>query len=128
VSVDREVRAPKGRARRQRSATDLRKPEGWARWVSRQAPADAALLQQAAMNYVAHEDTIQLLFSHDCAAVRTRQAAARICELLQQFYDESRRAWLATVARDCAEFEPPPEDSIMPRLTIEIAPPRSHSH
>jgi hypothetical protein len=106
----------------------LRNPKGWARWVALQAPADAAVLRKAAMQYVAHEDTIQLLFEHDCLEIRSRHASARICDLVQRFYDSSRRAWLDTLDRTSTDFKMPPEEAIMPRLQIEIAPPRSHSH
>jgi hypothetical protein len=106
----------------------LRNPKGWARWVAVQAPADAAVLRKAAMQYVAHEDTIQLLFEHDCLEIRSRHASARICDLVQRFYDASRRAWLDTLDRTSTDFKIPPEEAIMPRLQIEIAPPRSHSH
>lgn len=92
-----------------------------------QAPLDALLLSQAAMQYIAHEAMNQLLFGHNCTELLGRNATARNADLLQQFYDDRRRAWLDTVDPTSTSLRSP-QEAIMPHLQTEVASPQSHSH
>ncbi len=107
---------------------DLRHPQGWARWVRLQAERDARLLAQAAMQYRPEQDTIHLLFGYDMLSMANfRSAPQRVADLMQSFYDERRSAWLANL-RGTSLPTRVPKHVVMPRLEIEIAPPRGRSH
>lgn len=84
------------------------------------------MLERATMHYVGEEDTMILLFGNESLRLG-EEGFSRVVDAIRSFYDANRQNWILAMKKLEAGIQPPLE-VIMPRVIIEVAPPRASSH
>ena len=106
---------------------DLRDQAYWSLWVKLLPSEEREMILPAAMQYFVHEDTLVLLFPFDSQGRLGDDGFGRIVDTIRDFYNAKRQQWMVGLEDiECAGA--PPLAVTMPRILIELAPPRTKNH
>jgi hypothetical protein len=106
---------------------DLRDQAYWRLWVKLLPGEEREMILPAAMQYVGPEDTLVLLFPFDSQGQIGEDGFGRIVDAIRDFYNAKRQQWMVSL-KDIESAGKPPLAVTMPRILIELAPPRTRNH
>jgi len=106
---------------------DLRDQTYWRMWVKLLPKEEQMMILPAAMQYIGPEDTLVLLFPFDSQGQIGEEGFGRIVDTIRDFYNAKRQQWMVGL-ENIELAAAPPLAVTMPRILIELAPPRTRNH
>jgi hypothetical protein len=106
---------------------DLRRIDGWRKWVERQDRDLQDSLSLASHQFVEQSDTIFIIFEYRAMSSLSDESCEKLVSLIATHYKGKMTEWADRVL-ESKEVMPMGREMLMPNIAVEIAPPTTHAH